>query len=276
MANVFSRGGDHIHVGLYDEALKAKHPNVTTEYIREASHKSLDKFIHLLPASLLNAGTAKDKPRFMDMGSGYGGCARALATKYNCHVTCIDISSKESEHNRALTRTAGLDHMITVKEASFTATKEPSESYDVVYSIDAFMHAGMFREAAFTEASRVLKGQGQGYFLLADPMQADVVAGEAQQESLRRIYERIQLDSMGSHASYCALAEANGFELVHYVPMTDMLIAHYEAIKHLLEERKGAPEYEGFVEDMITGLERWVKGGHDGTLNYGYFVFRKK
>lgn len=274
-------GGDHIHIGLYDEELQKEHPHITTEYIRQASHKSLDKFIQLLPSNLWDValqaknGTG-DVPKFLDMGSGYGGCARHIASKYHCHVTCVDISAKESEHNRALTKEAGLDHLISVREASYTETKEEAGSFDVVYSIDSFIHAGDYREAAFTEASRILKGNGQGYFLLADPMEADEINGESQKAEIQKIYDRIHLDSMGSHKSYCAMGEKNGFELVSYLPLVDMLIAHYASIKHLLEERKGTPEYSSdFVDTMIVGLERWVKGGRENTLNYGYFLFRK-
>merc|ERR1719326_996287 len=60
-------GGDHLHVGYYEDA----EPEASVDTIRAASHLAMEKLFAKRP---LEAGQT-----VLDMGSAYGGCARYAA-----------------------------------------------------------------------------------------------------------------------------------------------------------------------------------------------------
>ena len=144
----------------------------------------------------------------MDMGAGYGGCARGLHKKFGCKVVCIDLSKKENEVNIQRNKEQGLEDQILVPgQLSFDDTKEPSESIDCCVSEDSILHAGPGRSKVVAEAARVLKKGG--LFVFSDIMQRDAVDPAA----LSRVYARLGLEDMGSPATYVQLASEAGNSL---------------------------------------------------------------
>lgn len=259
-------GGDNLHVGIYGSDT-AKVP-LGPERIKVASESSLN---HLL---------AKRPPprggRVMDMGSAYGGCARAFASKYDCHVFCCNISEKENERNRQMTKAAGMEHLLTIPGAtSFTDTKEPSQYYDLVVSEDSLLHAGQHRKRAIAEAARLLKPGG--FLVFTDIMQSD----DCDVSQMAPVYKRIQLDDMGSPATYRKWAEAAGLKFIEFEDKTDVSIAdHYGTTRKVLLAKNAAGELRGKISDeyianMSNGLQSWVDQAGAGNLKWGYMVFQK-
>merc|ERR1719183_1269176 len=103
-----------------------------------------------------------------------------------------------------MTKEAGLEGFISCPgERSFTATGEPSNSFDLVVSEDSFLHAGKYRADSIAEAARVLKPGG--YLVFTDIMQSD----NCDLKQMEPVYKRIQLDDMGSPAKYKEWAQRN-------------------------------------------------------------------
>lgn len=247
-------GGEDIHVGCYEN----------TDDIAAASIETVDRMIGQL--STLAGGAA-----VLDLGAGYGGSARRLAAEHGCTVTCLNLSEAQNETNRDKNRRAGLERRIRVVHGSFDDVPEPDESYDVIWSQDAILHA-TDRRKVLEEAFRVLKPGGEMIF--TDPMQADDVADGA----LQPVYDRLNLPDLGSMRFYREAAQAIGFEVLDQVDLVGNLRAHYQRVLEQLEarrdelQRRSAPEY---LDKMQIGLKNWVSAADEGQLAWGIQHFRK-
>ncbi len=246
-------GGEDIHVGMYQD---------DSEDIGAASRRTVEQ---MAAGAEITADT-----RVLDVGAGYGGAARYLARTFGCPVTCLNLSEVENERNRELNRAQGLDHLIKVVDGSFEDLPFEDNSYDLVWSQDAFLHSGD-RSRVLEEAVRVLRPGGQMIF--TDPMAADGTPLAA----LSPILARLQLDSMGTPDFYRRNLLRLGVKSVDFQEETHQLPRHYQRVLDELERRKD--ELEGHVskeyrERMKTGLRHWVEGGKAGNLAWG--IFRAK
>ena len=252
-------GGAHIHVGYYSEEGLP---------IRVAARRTVDKMCD----KLKKAGV-KDGCRIIDLGAGYGGVSRYLATRFNAQVTSLNISDVENGRNIRLNAELGMDDLVEVVESSFEKIDRPDNSYDVAWAQDSFLHGGN-RLKAMSETTRVLKPGGQ--FLLADLMQTD----ECPIDALEPILKRIHLPSLGSPSYYKDAAPTVGLKLVEYEDHPDFLQTHYQRVLDDMNERRDAGHLSGlisedFMDKMAEGLERWAQGGENGWLTWGIFHFEK-
>lgn len=248
-------GGEDIHIGLYDDRRS----------IKEASRETV---LHM--ARRLRG--LKPGARVLDIGSGYGGAARVLAGDFGADVTCLNLSEKENDRNRALTKEQGLADKITVVEGSFEDIPAEDAEFDIVWSQDAILHAGD-RRKVLDEVARVLKKGGE--FIFTDPMQADTLTDAS---VLQPIYDRIHLSSLASFAFYRRELEGRGFREIAIEDFTGQLRNHYARVKAELADRRGQLEGEisaGYIDRMLTGLQHWVDGADNGHLAWGVMHFEK-
>jgi len=248
-------GGEDLHVGLYDD----------TRDIRSASDRTIKAMIERLPP--LDADS-----QVLDMGAGYGGAMRTLVRRTGCRAVCLNISEIQNEYNLKKNQQAGLRDRIDVRHGVFEAVPEDNDSFDVVWSQDAFLHSDQ-RDKVMAEAFRVLKPGG--HLIFTDPMQADDVP----QDALGPVYARLQLNSLGSLRFYREAAESVGLETVAQDAMTEQLRTHYSRVREemlanhdrLLENGSSAD----YLERMAVGLEHWVNAADAGHLAWGIQLFRK-
>lgn len=249
-------GGEDIHIGLYEN---------DSEDIAEASART----VHHMASKLdLKPGT-----RVIDIGAGYGGAARYLASETGAHVTCLNLSEKENERNRRLTAEQGLEDKIEVVHGLFEDIPFPDNSFDVVWSQEAILHSGD-RTRVLKEVSRVLKPGGD--FIFTDPMQADDIDDAS---AFQSIYDRIHLPDMDSIEFYRATLEDLGFETVEIEDLTHQLRNHYARVGEELKARRHALEDHisaDYAERMLNGLKHWVEGADAGQLAWGVLHFRKR
>lgn len=247
-------GGEDIHIGLYENK---------TESIIDASHRTVRHMAGLLELSA--------NSKVLDIGAGYGGAARYLASTFDCSVVALNLSEKENQRDREINAERGLTDKIEVIDGSFESIPLEDNSVDAVWSQDAVLHSG-HREKVIQEVARVLKPGG--HFIFTDPMQSD----DCPEGVLQPILDRIHLDSLGSPAFYRQMAAQQGMQEVVFEEHTQQLINHYsrvreETIRQTPELQKSvSPEY---IERMIKGLGYWVDGGNNGYLAWGIFIFRK-
>ncbi|MEO1090195.1 MAG: methyltransferase domain-containing protein [Pseudomonadota bacterium] len=247
-------GGEDLHIGCYD----------STRDIAAASAATVDRMAALVPD--LGAETA-----VLDIGAGYGGSARRLATRFGCNVTCLNISDVQNDTNRFKTRQAALTDRVDVVHGVFEDIPAAAETFDVVWSQDAILHSEQ-RDRVLEEVFRVLKPGGT--FVFTDPMQADDVAAGA----LQAVYDRIGLNDLASFRFYNDAATAAGFDVLDQIDLTANLRTHYDRVREELQAN-----YDGLVETvskdyldrMIIGLGHWVRAADDGLLAWGILRFRK-
>ncbi|MGH3623801.1 MAG: SAM-dependent methyltransferase, partial [Sciscionella sp.] len=246
-------GGEDIHVGLYAD---------TKEDIAAASRRTVQ--------TMADKVSITEQMRVLDVGAGFGGAARYLAHTYGCHVSCLNLSELENERNRQMNAEQGVEQLIEVVDGSFESLSFPDDSFDVVWSQDAFLHSGD-RVKVLQEIKRVLAQGGQLVF--TDPM---AVSGTPK-TSLQPILDRIHLSTMGSPTFYQRELERLGMTDVVFDDHSRQLPAHYGRV--LEETEKNEKELlekisSDYVTNMKTGLRNWVNGGNNGHLAWGIFTAR--
>jgi sarcosine/dimethylglycine N-methyltransferase len=248
-------GGQDLHVGSYED----------TRDIGQASDVTVDRMIAKLPEF-----TAET--RVLDIGAGYGGAMRRLIGQRGGSATCLNISEVQNDTNRHRNRKQGFSDRIRVVHGVFEDIPEPNESHDIVWSQDAILHSDQ-RTRVLQEVWRVLKPGG--LFIFTDPMQSD----DADPTQLQPVYDRLQLNSLGSFRFYREAAEAIGFETVEQEDLTHNLRTHYARVREdmlanydTLRDSGASAEY---LDKMAVGLENWVKAADQGNLAWGIQVFRK-
>lgn len=252
-------GGEDIHVGLYQR---------DDEPIADASRRTVDHLAERVRPTLEAAGP---DGLVLDMGAGYGGAARRLAQRFGCRVVCLNLSEAENERNRRMNDDAGLADRVEVIDGSFEHAPLDDASAHVVWSQDAFLHAGN-RRRVIEEAARVLRPGGRLVF--TDPMRTD----DCPPDSLGPILERIHLSDLGSPGFYRSVAADLGLRDLGYEDMTSQLVRHYTRVLETLEQRVGelaGRVSDAYIERMRAGLGHWIDGGRSGRLAWGVFVFEK-
>lgn len=248
-------GGEDIHIGLYEH---------DTEAIQTASERT----VRTIAGRLL---TLDSESRVVDLGAGYGGAARWLAGHMGCRVSCVNLSEAQNERNRALTKAAGLEALIGVRDASFEEMPYEDGTFDVAWSQDSILHSGD-RPRVLDEVNRVLQPGGE--FIFTDPMQADACP----EGVLKPVLDRIHLDSLGSFAFYRAQGRRLGWEEVGVEDLTDQLVNHYARVRQELTKRRKLLQgrvSEAYIDRMIQGLTHWIDAGKSGYLAWGILHFRK-
>lgn len=250
-------GGEDIHIGLYQSDIEP----IADASVRTCAHmssklKNIDKSSYVL-----------------DVGAGYGGSMRHLAKQFGCKTVALNLSEAENERDRQKNQEQGLDHLVEVVDGDFTNLPYENETFDLIWSQDAFLHSGD-RAKVFAEAVRVLKPGGEMIF--TDPMQRD----DAPTEKLQPIYDRLHLSSLGSPGFYREQAKKHGMQEIEFEELTHQLVNHYSRVRHELENREQELRSnkivsDEYIERMKKGLGHWVDGGKNGYLAWGIFHFRK-
>lgn len=248
-------GGEDIHIGLYESE---------NEPILDASHRTIR---HMAK----QVGNIDPQQTVLDLGAGYGGAARYLASTFGCAVTALNLSEKENKRNRELNKDRDLSEKIQVIDGSFENVPAADHTFDVVWSQDAILHSG-HREKVLQESVRVLKSGGR--FIFTDPMQAD----DCPRGVLQPILDRIHLSSLGSPKFYRDTLSSLGMTEVSFEEHTQQLINHYsrvleETLNHQQELEKAVSR--DYIERMKKGLQHWIDGGEKGYLCWGIFAFSK-
>ncbi len=249
-------GGEDIHVGLYKS---------DEEPVFDASRRTVEQMTSVLK-------DLDENSRVLDVGAGYGGAARYLAKTHGCHVVALNLSEVENERDREMNREQGLEHLIEVVDGSFEDLPFADDSFEVIWSQDAFLHSGD-RPRVMSEVARVLKPGGELVF--TDPMKADEVPDD--DELLQPILDRLHLDTLGSPGFYRSELSKHGLEEVAFDEHHHQLPRHYGRILKETEANESRLEQSvsrEYIDRMKKGLGHWVEGGDSGHMAWGIFHFR--
>lgn len=248
-------GSEDIHIGIYENP----HETIFT-----ASKRTVKRM-----ASLLH--NIDQDTRILDLGAGYGGAARYLASHFHAHVTCLNLSETENERNVEKNKSLDMAGQIDVIQGNFEAIPFDDNYFDIVWSEEALLHSDD-KPKVFEEVTRVLKKGG--HFIFTDAMQTDNCA----KEELQPILDRIHLQEMGSVSQYRQLAGQNGLQEIAVLEMPDQLRMHYTKVQQELNAQYSnllkvcSQEY---LDRMDKGLSHWIDGGLKGYLNWGILLFLK-
>ena len=248
-------GSEDIHVGIYTNP---------QDDIITASKRTIEKMITTLKS-------IDHKTKILDIGAGYGGAARYLASKFKCHITCLNLSDVENKRNQMKNKSLNLSKYIDVIQGNFETIPFDDACFDIVWSEEALLHSGN-KPKVFQEVTRILKKNG--HFIFTDAMQKN----DCPKTKLQPILDRIHLKELGSISRYRNLAQKVGLKEIEVIEMPEQLTQHYSMVQKELNA-----QYEELLEvcskeylkNMNGGLSHWIDGGKKGYLNWGILLFKK-
>lgn len=106
----------------------------------------------------------------LDIGSGLGGPARALAKAHGCRVTGIDLTPAFCEAATVLSGWVGLADRLAFRQGDATALPFPDASFDAAMTLHVAMNIAA-KDRMYAEARRVLKPGGR--FVAYDVLQGE-------------------------------------------------------------------------------------------------------
>ncbi len=96
----------------------------------------------------------------LDIGSGLGGPARWIATRFGCSMTGVDLTEEHCDAARALNAACGLSDRVRIIQGSALALPVPDAGFDRAYSHNVVMNIAD-KATMYREAFRVLKPAGR-------------------------------------------------------------------------------------------------------------------
>ncbi|MEM6375164.1 MAG: methyltransferase domain-containing protein [Pseudomonadota bacterium] len=124
-----------------------------------------------LDAAITAAGI-KEGQQVLEVGSGWGGCARYIAEKTGAHVTAVELQDDYDDVARNLTSRAGFAHSVTHLNADFLQVDLPRAGFDHAVSWLALFHIPD-RPAYLTKLRSLIKPggtlSGEDLYAIAPP-----------------------------------------------------------------------------------------------------------
>jgi len=151
----YYRRGDllaRLDAALRADGVDPAHPSIESLAPYDQFHsrgiEATEDVANLMPA------TASD--HVLDIGSGIGGPARYVASRFGCRVTGIDLTDEFCEAARELTRRLGLDERIRFEVGDALRMPFGDASFDGAYSMNVSMNIAD-KPGLYREIHRVLK-----------------------------------------------------------------------------------------------------------------------
>lgn len=95
----------------------------------------------------------------LDVGSGLGGPARCLASRFGCRVTGLDLTDEYCQAARLLSERTGLAHLVRFEQGDALRMPFPDASFDVVWTEHVAMNIED-KPSLYREMRRVLRPGG--------------------------------------------------------------------------------------------------------------------
>jgi ubiquinone/menaquinone biosynthesis C-methylase UbiE len=170
----------------------------------------------------------------LDVGSGLGGAARFVGSRYGCRVTGIDLTAEYVEAARVLSEWTGLGERLTFHHGSALATPFGDAQFDAAY----MLHVGMNvfdKQALFGEVARVLKAGGT--FGIYDVMKT----GAAALTFPVPWAATPDISAVATPEAYKAALRASEFELLAERNRRDFAIEFFRALRARMAQAGGPP-----------------------------------
>ena len=153
----YERGGlwERLRAALVDDGVDPNCPSIETlapyDHFHGRGLEATEELAHGLEAAPTD--------HILDVGSGIGGPARYLASRFGCRITGIDLTEEFCEVARRVTRSVGLDDRVSFEQGDALAMPFESASFDGAYSMNVSMNIAD-KSRLYSEIYRVLRPGG--------------------------------------------------------------------------------------------------------------------
>jgi tocopherol O-methyltransferase len=248
--------GEHVHHGLWTTGSETPAEAVV------ALIDTVGERLRLMPGEAC-----------IDIGCGYGGTARRLATAREVRVTGFTLSAEQARF--AATRAAA---GVELRVRDWLDNELPAASADAAWAIESSEHM-VDKPAFFAEAHRVLRPGGR--FVVCAWLAETGARGWKVRHLLEPICREGRLPSMGTREEYAAMAQAAGFELVGYEDASQRVartwtICARRLVRALVVDR-ATRRIALAARNRIFALSfpRLILAYRTGAMRYGIFTLVK-
>ena len=196
----------------------------------------------------------------LDVGSGLGGAARFVASRYRCRVTGIDLTPEYVETGKALCRWVGLDNSISLHQGSALAMPFADRAFDRAY----MLHVGMNiddKAKLCSEVSRVLRPNS--LFGIYDVMRI----GEGELTYPVHWAATAASSAVATPAQYREALQAAGFSVIAERNRRDFALAFFDQLRakiaaagappplgmHILMGRNAPDKLQNMIKNVSSG-----------------------
>ncbi|RTL72821.1 MAG: class I SAM-dependent methyltransferase [Hyphomicrobiales bacterium] len=159
--------------------------------------------------------------RVLDIGSGLGGPARTVASRFDCHVTGIDLTADFCDAAQEMSRWVGLADRVDFKQGDVTALDVEPASFDAAMSIHVGMNIAQ-KDAVYDGVYRALK-HGRIFAIY------DIVQGEGGEVLYPVPWAREpSISHLATPAQMRHLLEDTGFKLLEEIDSSEESAAWFK------------------------------------------------
>ena len=245
-----------LNAALSSDGVDPNHPTLEELAPYDQFHgRGMDATVEL--ADLM---PARPNDAILDVGSGIGGPARYVASRFGCRVTGIDLTPEFCEVARHFTGLLGLDDRVSFEVGSALSLPFDDASFNGAYSINVSMNiedkAGFHREIA-----RVL--ERGGWVLLAE-----IAKGAGGGLEYPTPWARTEATSFLSTTDETRRSlTAAGFDIVAMHDTREQALAFGARARAMIEQGKKPPHravqliHGGIAQDAMANSSRALGDG---------------
>ncbi len=185
----------------------------------------------------------------LDIGSGLGGPARAIAESYGCSVTGIDLTPDFCEAAAILSGWVGLADRVSFRQGDATSLPFDDDTFDAATTIHVAMNIAA-KDKMYAEARRVLKPGGLfGVY--------DVLQGEGGDVLFPVPWAREpSISHLATPDDMIALLSAAGFEILQVKDSTDESQRWFEMMAANMAHTAPAVTFQTFLGQDFPVMTR--------------------
>lgn len=202
--------------------------------------------------------------RVLDVGCGNGATACAVAERWGCSVTAIDLRPKMVENTRRRSQRMGVE--VTSMKASAESLPFEAQTFDLIVCESVLVFVNIRR--ALREFHRVLRATGQVIDVEMMPLQP---VTEVWREQVRALYGATNVPDL---VSWKQLYRSSGFfpEVIrsgslYSVSMSEEQTDEATADRDALRDPR--------ILALIEANGRWIESNKH-TMGYGIFMLTKE
>lgn len=196
----------------------------------------------------------------LDVGSGLGGAARFVASRFGCRVTGIDLTPEYVETAKVLCGWVGLDDIISLHQGSALAMPFADRAFDRAYMLHVGMNIDDKAELC-SEVSRVLTSNA--LFGIYDVMKI----GDGELTYPVPWATTAVSSAVATPAQYRAALEAAGFSVIAERNRRDFALAFFDQLRakaaaaggppplglHILMGRNTPEKLQNMIQNISNG-----------------------
>ena len=179
--------------------------------------------------AMIEATGIDESTRVLDVGCGVGGPSLHLADRTGCHVTGIDLMEWHAEEASARAAERGLSDQTTFQAGNAIDLPFDANTFDVVWSQDAWCHVPE-KDKVVNEAARVVKPGG--YVTFTDWVALD----DMEPEYLAKVQAAIAAANYARPEQYTDWLESAGCSVVESTDISDHFAERYQTMMANLSE----------------------------------------